>query len=569
MGKKRLLIIARAITLLFICSLPCFAETAEGTFPKEFANAATPIWRHAPGGALLGVPAIQAGSVIAVLDGGHLKAYSLEGKPLWDYWARSPRLVPYVSRNREGTCYICRADGTFIAVNRVGRELWQLKTGPITAPAVSGWDGRVFVTTEKKISCYTAAGYLLWDRGLAEKVVSGPFLTGAGGITAALNGGELLELSPFGKAISRHIGETPAAIIPASEGTVALLRNGSLKFFKQNSETAARNIGTVRGTPLGGVSRGDSIALLLANGNVVLVSLSSGRQQWSGASHIKNREIRNAGDFSLLWDERGIYVFTQLGATGFSSAGRRLWVMRLNGASSIPVLDDNGTLFSGGKDWILYAYKVENRTLTRNESIYGPAPDGDYGLGSPPPSPWANDYDRFYENRLNQELDNLSTVIKDGKIGENELVYAAYLREISGSSLNPQTSRVRPPVQVQHRSLAARLLGYFGSRETISFLAELYLKDPDPAVKTAAAEAIGRIGTDPDGIALRAFSQMITAASRDEQVLSATAAAIGSLCRFSGPPLSESGIRLLGFIEREFMPSRARAQAKQEIASLQ
>jgi outer membrane protein assembly factor BamB len=169
---------------------------------------------------------------------------------------------------------------------------------------------------------------------------------------------------------------------------------------------------------------------------------------------------------------------------------------------------------------------------------------------------------------MNQELQKLSSMVKEGKIGQNEKNYAAYLREISGSSLNPHTSQTRPPVQVQYRLEAARLLGYIGSRETIPFLAELYVKDPDSAVRAAAAEAIGRIGTDPDGIALKAFSQAITATNRDEQVLIATASAIGSLCRFSGPPLSETGLRLLGIIELDFMPSKARAQAKQEIASL-
>ena len=563
MGKKL------AVILLILTALQGFAETAEGTFPKENADATTPIWRHAPGGALLGVPTIQAGTVVAVLDGGHLKAYTLEGKPLWDYWAKSPRLIPYISRNREGTCYVCRTDGTFIAVNRAGRELWQLKTGPIVAPAVSGWDGRIFVTTEKKIFCYTASGYLLWNKELEKKVISGPFLSGTGGIVAAFEGGELLELNPFGKAISRRIGETPTAIIPANGGTLALLRGGGLRFFRENSLTPGRNVGSVRGVPLGGVSRDNNAAILLANGNVTVVSLSNGRQQWNGGTHINARDISTADDFSMVWDERGLYVFSQLGATGFNSAGRRLWVLKLNGASSIPVLGDNGILFSGGKDWLLYAYKVENRTITRKESLYGPEPDGNYGLARPGPSPWAEDYNRFYETRLNEELQNLSLLIKEGNVGENELDYAAYLREISGSSLNPQTSRSRPPVHVRHRAEAARLMGFFGSRETIPFLTELYLKDPDPVVKTAAAEAIARIGTDPEGTALKAFAQTITAANRDEQVLSATAAAIGSLCRFSGPPLSESGVRLLGILERDFMPSKARAQARQEIASLQ
>ncbi|MCL1813691.1 MAG: PQQ-binding-like beta-propeller repeat protein [Treponema sp.] len=562
MGKK-------AVIILFVlCCFRVGAETAEGTFPKENAGAATPVWRHAPGGALLGVPAIQAGTVVAVLDGGHLKAYTLEGKPLWDYWAKSPRLIPYVTRSREGTCYICRTDGTFIAVNRAGRELWQLRTGPIIAPAVCGWDGRIFIATDKKITCYTASGYLLWNRELERKIISGPFLAGTGGIVTALEGGELLELNPFGKATSRQIGETPTAIIPVNGGTVTLLKNGSLKLYRENSLSPARNVGSVRGTPLGGISRGNSVALLLSSGSVVQVSLSNGKQQWSESSHIKNKEITTANDFAMVWDDRGIYVFSQLGATGISNAGKRLWLLRLNGASSIPVLSDDGTLFSGGKDWILYAYKVENRIVQRKESLYGPAPDGNYGLANPPPSPWAEDYDRFYETRMTEELRYLSSLIKEGNVGENELNYAAYLREISGSSINPKTSQSRPPVHVRHRSEAARLLGYFGSRETIPFLTELYLKDPDPAVRTAAAEAIGRIGTDPDGIAMRAFTQIITAANRDEQILIVTASAIGALCRFSGPPLSESGIQLLGIIERDFMPARARAQARLEITSM-
>ena len=562
MGKKLVLF------LLALTSLRAYAETAEGTFPKENENATTPIWRLAPGGPLMGVPAIQAGTVVAVMEGGGLKAYTVEGKSLWDYWAKSTRLIPYVSRNREGTCYICRADGTFIAVNRAGRELWQIKTGPITAPVVCGWDGRIFVTTDKKISCYTASGYLLWNKQLAQKTVSGPFLARSGGIVTALNGGELLEINPFGKTISRQIGETPAAIIPVNRGTLALLKSGALKMYSEDSLAPARNAGNIRGTPLGGVSRDNNAAILLANGSVVLVSLSNGKQQWSTASHIKNNEIKTTDDFAMLWDERGIYVFSQQGATGLNVSGRRLWTLKLNGASSIPVLDDQGTLFSGGKDWILYAYKVENRILTRKESLYGPAPDGNYGLINPAPSPWAEDYDRFYETRMNQEMQNLSFLIKEGQIGENEPLYAAYLREIAGTSANPQVSLTHPPVHVRHRLEAARLLGYFGSRETIPFLTELYLKDPDILVRITAAEAIGRIGTDPEGIALKAFAQIITAANRDEQILSATASAIGSLCRFSGPPLSDSGLQLLSFIERDFMPARARARAKQEIDSL-
>jgi outer membrane protein assembly factor BamB len=559
----------KILTLFFLfAALSLEAETADGVFPKENADAATPIWRQAPGGAVMGVPTIQVGTVVAVLDGGHLKAYTLEGTPLWDYYAQGA-LIPYVTRAREGTCYICRTDGTLIAVNRSGRELWQLKTGAISTPVVTGWDGRIFVTTEDKIRCYTASGYLLWTVELEHKSVSGPFLTTGGGITAALENGTLLQISPFGKGETRQLGEAPAAIIPVNSGTLVLQKNGAVRLFPADPPHApAKALGSLRGTPLGGVSRGNMAAVLLANGSVAQLSLANGRQQWSTDSHIRGSDIKSPDDFSMLWDERGIYVFSMKGASGFSNDGRRLWLLRLSGASSIPALSDEGTLFSGGVDWIIYAYKVENRSLPVRNSLYGPAPQGSYGLADPPPSPWSDDYLRFNETQMADEMKRLTVLIQEGRVGEEETAYAGYLREIAGSAMNPQTSQTHPPVHVKHRSEAARLLGYFCSLETIPFLADLYIRDYDPTVKSAAAEAIGRIGTDPEGIALRAFAKAITASTRDEQVLTATALAIGSLCRFSGPPLSDSGVKLLGILERDFMPAKARAQAKREIASM-
>jgi hypothetical protein len=78
-----------------------------------------PIWRQALGGAVMGAPSVQAETVATVCEGGTLKTYSRFGNPLWSYFARG-RLSPYVSQSPEGTSYICRTNGIFIAVNRSG-----------------------------------------------------------------------------------------------------------------------------------------------------------------------------------------------------------------------------------------------------------------------------------------------------------------------------------------------------------------------------------------------------------------------------------------------------------------
>jgi outer membrane protein assembly factor BamB len=143
----------------------------------------------------------------------------------------------------------------------------------------------------------------------------------------------------------------------------------------------------------------------------------------------------------------------------------------------------------------------------------------------------------------------------------------------TADSLGPnprRDTRLHPPVQVNFRAEALRLLGILGSRETIPFLAQLYTQDRESLVKAAAAEAIGRIGVDPEGLALRAFSALIFPPTpyRDDRVLTATAAAAGALCRFSGPPLSEAGIRLLAALGGDDRPGLVRAQARRELDSL-
>jgi outer membrane protein assembly factor BamB len=441
--------------------------------------------------------------------------------------------------------------------------LWRLKPGVLSAPILSGWDGRLFVTVEQKLHCYTASGFLLWSRELEHKAALEPRMNRRGGMIMALENGDLLEIDPFGALTKKALGEVPSAIVPADGGTLVFFKNGGMRFIQSNG--VENRLPNLKEGAVGGISRGNRAALVLSNGTVVQISLPDGKVLWTGDSQLRSA---SAKETALVYDERGIYLLSPSGAVGFTDEGKRLWLLMISGSEGIPVLSDEGMLFSGGSDWILYAYKLENRLHTQGQSLYGPAPEGSYGLGNPPPSPWADYVYRFEESELNTRLADIAELIRTGKVGENEGAYMAYLMETASTSLNPQVSDTHPPVQVKQRAEALRLLGFIGSRETIPFLSNVYVGDPDPTVKAAAAEAIGRIGVDPEGIALKAFAQSAMAAARDEQVLIAAASAIGSLCRFSGPPLSESGVRLLGILGRDFMPTPVRAQAKRELDSM-
>ncbi|MDR2740896.1 MAG: PQQ-binding-like beta-propeller repeat protein [Treponema sp.] len=550
--------------------------------PLEAQETSPYVWRQAPGGAVLGPPVAQEESVTVVCDGGNLISYSGRGDLLWKYNARG-RLAPYVSRSPEGTCYICRTNGVLIAVNRAGRELWRKNVGTaISSPVLVGRDGRIFVFTSQRVRCFTASGYPLWSRYLTHPAALPPRLDRAGGILLVLEDQELVEISPFGRIVTRPLAAMPAAVVPldpfpqergepVSEGKPALIftRDGAAAVSRWGAP--AISLPSPGGVPLAAEGRGDKAAATLSNGALALLSLPGGETLWSGETHIAAGE--DAGEVRILYDERGIYILSRSGATGFTEDGRRLWIIRIEGASSAPAFSDDGFLYSGGKDWILYAYRPEERIRRLRRSFYGSFPEDSYGTANPRPSFRAEGYIiNLDDGEIKARLSHIDRLIRAGTVGADEREFTAYLMELA-DSLGAYPSRetlLHPPVRPDYRAEALMLLGFLGSRETIPFLADLYIRDREGAIKAAAAEAIGRIGVDPEGHALRAFSALAFPPSsyQNETVLAATAAAAGALCRFSGPPLSEMGIRLLVALGQDGRPLSVQRRALTELASL-
>jgi outer membrane protein assembly factor BamB len=171
---------------------------------------------------------------------------------------------------------------------------------------------------------------------------------------------------------------------------------------------------------------------------------------------------------------------------------------------------------------------------------------------------------------MDAQLAIIQNAIQSGKVGGDELAHTAYLMEIAGEMPGPGASQTQLAVQVQYRVRALRLLAYIGSRETLHFLTNLFTKDNEVLIKAAAADAIGSIGLDPEGIALRSFTAALLSgpATREEQLQLAIASATASLCRFSGPPLSDTGVKILTSLMTDNRAPIVRQRARQELATL-
>ncbi|MCL2210629.1 MAG: PQQ-like beta-propeller repeat protein [Treponema sp.] len=528
-----------------------------------------PLWRQALGGAVVSLPSVQAQSAVVALDGGNIRAYSTAGTSMWNYSARG-KISPYVSRSREGTSYIARTTGTLIAVNRAGRELWRREIGgALSARVVIGWDGRLFAPADKKILCFTASGNLLWTQTFETSFLIEPKLDLNGGILFALENMVICRVDPFGNVSRWTISNTPAFIVSIEQKNILVVyKDGAMEilgaaeewFISAQSDVHVSLLPKLPSNPLAATGKGNNIAAVMNDGRIVFLSANEKKILWTGSTHI--REMAGSGnspdiEAEMFFDERGIYILSRNGASCFSPDGKRLWFTFLQNAASIPAFGNDGVLYSGGIDWILYAYKIEDRVLREENSLYGPKPQGSYGMGRPRASDALEIPYNLQERRA--KLDQISKAINRGAVGENESEWTSFLLTVSAGREH-----------IQMRLNAICLLGKIGSLETIPWLVNIFKTDNEPIIRAAAITAIGDIGVDPQGSALQTFFHLLVfdITVKDEHILTAIASATGALCRFSGPPLSELGIKILNMLTQPHQPQIARRQANKELASL-
>jgi outer membrane protein assembly factor BamB len=408
------------------------------------------------------------------------------------------------------------------------------------------------------VHCFSAAGLLKWKRPLNSSPSCEPVLSSEGGPLIALGDGSVLRVSPFGEVSIFYFDSAPKAIAVQGERTLVGFGDGSIQeilagwassgeFARLGSGIAALAADT------------SSVAYVLDNASAGMLDAGTGLNDWLGSVQ-KSRMSR------LIIDERGLYVLGEKGTVAFARDGRRLWSLNMEGASLPATLSDEGILYSGGDDWILYAYRVEERVLadystmtSRKNKTYALAvmeePDSI-------PDPFAME-----EDNIGLRLDVVHDAILARDVGGLEKAFTLDLISIAGAEI-PKLGKRGPIAVLPHqRARAAYALGDLGSSEVLPFLANLFRRDPETVVRSAAAEAIGAIGSDPDGLAMEAFAEAVfpPVPMRDERLLFSTASSIGALCRFSGPPLSDMGIRLLVSLSSPDRPSIVRSKAQREL----
>jgi len=548
---------------------------------------AAPMWETAIGDTIRGKPHLQASSVVLVGERGSVKSFYMSGTPLWNFDARGTA-VPYIARSYEAATYVCSTDGLFMAINRVGRELWRLNLGrPITYSPVVGWDGRVFIPVDSVITCRTASGNSLWTIDLESPIAFEPILDKTGSVATVLRNNDFVKVGQFSHVERIRLDRLPVMIVSLNEGArqsyVLMYQGGEMEKIVFNDSAAAgskltkSSLRALPAPPVASASKDAQFVVTLRDGRTLCLD-AQGTVLWTRNNH-EAVEERGSGNLtqsqaSMMFDERGIYILTVRGVTAFTPEGRRRFVHKLNvECSGVPALSDEGLLYACGRDNVLRVYKIDvkPRTIPQNR-FYGPEPEGSYGMGNPPASPWVGDSSRYTSTNQDIVYADIQAAIRSGQIGKNEPVYVAYMMEMIGFFIgNPQYSPVRPAVTPPQRIRLIGLLALVGSRETIPFLWNIFDKDPEPSVRRACADAIGIIGVDPTGRSFQSYNFLLSPNNPniDSQLVLAATSSIAALCRFSGPPLAPEGIRVLRYFSNlPSIPNYIKAQIRNELDGL-
>lgn len=531
-----------------------------------------PMWKQPLSGNIISEIYTQNGFVTSVVDGGNVISLGLNGDIFWNYKIRG-RFLPVITRSSQGTTYVCRSNGDFIALTRSGAARWQLKLGePVVAPAVCGWDERIFIFLKNKVICLTAAGHRLWQRPLSSPPDSDPQLDSEGGVILVLQNNTILILSPFGEEKTIKLVEKPAFLLPVkpdnSGGRILVIYgDGRLELYTQSGAQNGKIIHLGK-PPLAAAAYSGQAAVQLVSGELILLDVEKAQILWRtasnpgvGAAGNRNQKIKLRIDGA----DKMIYVMSISTVAGFSLvSGEENWRFMPENSVVTPSVGE-GLVFFGSRDWIFYAYDAEGRPMrAAANSIRANIPAaGAYGLGRMPSFVEWSRVKEVFEGRFEDFLAETAIEIKSGNLGSNEPARVQILLGILSDTKVIQTERIE----------AARLLGLAGSVETTPVLVRRLSSELESSVQAEIAIAIGRIGPDPQGRVMAVFSRIIESSrySRgvvDDALLTAVSAALGGIIRSSSSEISESAVRLLVALTEPGNSAAVQNEARRELDKL-
>jgi outer membrane protein assembly factor BamB len=546
------------------------------------------LWRYATGGQIRSRPAVAAeGTIYAASEDGFLYAWDPGGSLRWKCdlgW------LPWdcLALGGDGTIYAGLKNNDFVAVNPSGHPLWRVRLDgrPAGDPAVAA-DGTVYVgTAAGTLVALSHLGRSQWTITLPGAITRAPAVDGAGTVYLVAADRRLYALTQWGDfKWSLPLGAVPTALAVAPGGRVLVgTGEGSVIAVNPSGDVAWRYSS---GTRIAGVSAGAGWIVAAASSGQVIGLSEKGRQLWKIVTGKPIEVIPLLGS-SLLCEfaTDGALLLIDPARPGIDS-------LAIGTFGSI-VLSRDGTLYVGGRDWIVYAIGPRDK----DSSGARDSAAGDGGGGSPDAWPQEG-HDEAHSGRTDAGppggneallnaipdylyLQSLAAVdnrdillfllakirerIDDHSLGKSTWYVVRLLEQFSGEGLlNPVYRNMRvinsfPDV----RSEAARLLGLVGSTRSRQALIQVIGNEYDPIALSAEIGALGFLASDSDGSSSRAIAAALSRAGMsppDDRIAAAVLDALDHISAYEGGTGEPAAVDALLAIYRGDFPPYIRSRA--------
>ncbi|MCX7012752.1 MAG: PQQ-binding-like beta-propeller repeat protein [Candidatus Sumerlaeota bacterium] len=258
------------------------------SIPKRWGQGGWRLDWHRPAGGDVdsGILPGPNGGIVATVGGSALRAFSPDGKRLWEVRSPAPRSsVPAF----DGSVYYALDDGgTLEAIDAKGKSLWRARAegSEFCTPALGGADGLIYTASNRGAvqAFHRADGKAAWSLDV-EPRLRGPACGGDGPLVVNAENGDVHGVSRDGKLLwSKKVGGrvyTPPAADAAGNAYV-FCENGNVYSFSPAGElrwtydTGARLV--FRATV------GPNNAIYVAAGNSVVCLDPSGHCRWQAAA---------------------------------------------------------------------------------------------------------------------------------------------------------------------------------------------------------------------------------------------------------------------------------------------
>lgn len=520
------------------------AASSESVRPGQAAFS----WRFATGGQIRSRPAVAAdGTVYAIAEDSYLYAISPAGELEWKCdlgW------LPWdcLSVGMDGTIYAGLKNRELVAASPHGSVVWRLRfDGQFASDPLAAPDGTLYVgVAPGTLIALSHLGRELWRITLPASFAAAPVMDGAGTIYLAGTDRRLYALTQWGEfKWSLPLQDQPTSSAIAGDATVLVGTAGGAVIAVTPDGDIAWRFGI--GAPVAGLSVGSDQVVAAASSGIVVGLSGKGKELWKS-------DVLGKLDSPPFLRGPGVRVFSQDGTMVDLHPPRGVEERFSVGTSGGAVMASDGTLYLGGRDWVLYAFprSVGAQHFAapwpqagHDEQHSGRTPSAPRGgveavLNANPDYLYLHTLAAFGSREQTlMFLKEVQSRISGGSAGKSTWYVVRLLEQLVGTGI------ITPVYQSQKvindypdvRAQAASMLGAIGSAGSRWALLRVVRAEPDGVALSQEIEALGELGSDPDGASARAISLAFSRTGTsppDNRLAAAVVEALGRITAYSG-----------------------------------